>query len=135
MKYLLAFLLSIGFVHSALAAESSATIDMSKPPYWISSFDEMNRLRKSQKAFFIGKVGPVFEKIPALKEFTTTKLQETIKDPDSWSEFRMKVYVYCAEATAAKTCENLADIRLQTIDHDAMTQIEPKSSPKENKKK
>lgn len=113
----------------------AANIDMSKPPYWLSSFDEMNRLRKSQKAFLVGKLEPVFEKIPSLKEFTKAKLQDVIKDPDRWSDLRMKVYIYCSDTAALKTCENLAEIRLQTFDVDALTQMEPKPSPKTEKKK
>ncbi|WP_413291277.1 hypothetical protein [Bdellovibrio sp. HCB337] len=135
MKLFVAFLLSIGFVHFAKAVEPAKSIDMSKPPFWLSSYDEMNRLRKSQKAFLIGKLAPVFEKTPALKEFTQNKLLEVIKDPDRWSDLRLKVYTYCADPAALKTCQNLADIRLETFDVDAITQIEPKSSSKSDKKK
>lgn len=127
MKILFALLISL----QCFAAD----IDMSKPPFWLSSYDEMNRLRKSQKAFLVGKLDPIFESVPALKAYTKEKLQEALKDPDLWSEMRLKVYIYCADAPALKTCENLADIRLQAIDFDAITQIEPKKSSKTGKKK
>lgn len=132
MKLIFALLLGFGFSFGAKAAESGAGIDMSKPPYWLSSYEEMNRLRKSQKAFYIGKLDPIFEKIPSLKEFTKSKLQEAIKDQEKWSELRMKVYTYCADAAVAKTCEKLADTRLDAIDFDAITQIESKAPAKKH---
>jgi hypothetical protein len=136
MKSVFAFLLVFGFFHSAQAVEPTASIDMSKPPYWLSSYAEMSRLRKSQKAFLIGKLDPIFEKIPSLKEFTKSKLQEAIKDQEKWNDLRLKVYVYCADAAAVKTCESLADTRLDAIDFDAVTQIgPPKKSAEPPKKK
>jgi hypothetical protein len=103
-------------LHTAASAVEPAEIDMSEPPFWVSSYDEFKDLSKEQKAFYIGKLGSAIKLIPSLKKMKKDDFLQASKDEEAWSEMRKKVYLYCADKTVVKNCESFAAIRKQALE-------------------
>ncbi|MBS1968863.1 MAG: hypothetical protein JSU04_01060 [Bdellovibrionales bacterium] len=94
----------------------STPIDMSKPPFFMSSYDTFHDLQDSQKDFYLANILPLLNKIPSLSQKTKKDLDEARDWYQSWDQIRKKVYEYCQDQTVQKTCDEIADVRLKTFD-------------------
>ncbi|WP_413290287.1 hypothetical protein [Bdellovibrio sp. HCB337] len=106
----------------------SSPINMSEPPFWMSSYDAFKDLRESQKDYYLEKVLPLITQIPSLNKKTKKDLDEAREWYQSWDQIRKKVYIYCQDKSVEKTCNEIADVRLKTFDLFART---PASDPPE----
>lgn len=94
----------------------SSPINMAEPPFWMSSYDEFNDLKKSQKDFYLENLLYALPRIPSLRGKTKEQLNEASEWYQSWNQIRKKVYEFCQDQSALKTCEEIADLRLQALD-------------------
>ena len=101
---------------TSVRAAEPAGLDMSEPPFWLSSYDEFKDLSKEQKAFYLGKLGPALEQIPSLKSMKKDQLLGASKNEEAWSELRKKVYASCKDKSVIKTCENFSAIRVHALE-------------------
>lgn len=109
----------------------SSPINMSEPPFWMSSYDEFKDLQDSQKSYYLEKLLSAMEKVPALKTKTKEDLTEASEWYQSWNQIRKKIYEYCQDQTVLKTCEDIADIRLQALDMFANQKLENREPDRE----
>lgn len=96
--------------------QSVASIDMENPPFWLFSFEEFSDLQEEQKSFYITNLHSKLSKVPSLKQKTKVQLSDALQTENSWDQIRRKVYEFCQKKSALKTCEGLADVRLQALD-------------------
>ncbi len=116
---LLAVLLGMASFSTAVAGESESSterIDMKGPPFWMSSYDEFNDLQPFQKEFYLEKLAPQLAKVPSLKKLTPGKLKDASEWYQDWGDIRRKLYVACSGKSLEKTCEDIAEIRIETLD-------------------
>lgn len=104
---------SIAFSSVALAQEA---LNMSEPPFIMSSYDEFNDMQKEQKDAYLKDLELAFKDIPALKVHTSEKLTEASEWYPSWDLIRKSVYEYCQENIASKNCEKITDLRIKALD-------------------
>lgn len=133
MKTLIALLSLILFVQVEPAnaskdlspdADLGPTINMSEPPFWMSSYDEFNDLQDDQKELYVKKLLPKLAGIPSLKETTKDQLKEASEWYQGWNSIRKKIYQYCLDTTVQTACEDIADVRLQALDMYANQKLE-----------
>jgi hypothetical protein len=101
---------------SVVAPASSDEINMSEPPFWMSSYEEFKDLQQFQKDLYLEKLLPYLSKIPALDPVTKKQLQDATEWYQDWNRIRVRVYRACQDKEMLKTCEEIADIRLQALD-------------------
>lgn len=111
------FSVEIAMADKPVITAAPVTIDYSAPPFWLASYDEFKNLKQQQKAFYLGKLYPEFNKIPALKATTRGALIESSRVSDQWLEIRKKLYEYCADKSVVKTCDEIADLRVQALNY------------------
>lgn len=90
-------------------------LNMNEPPFWMSSYDEFHNLRKDQREFYTKELLKEFKKVPALSNITVAKMTEASDWYEGWNEIRRKLYVACLEQSLQKTCDEFADLRVQTL--------------------
>ncbi|WP_373998924.1 hypothetical protein [Bdellovibrio bacteriovorus] len=129
--FIVVLFLSMMSMGVAKAAESSE-IDMSAPPFWMSSYEEFKDLREEQKKFYLEKLVQEFKKVDALDKVTLHELKEAAEWTPSWNTIRRKLYVACQEKEMEKTCEEIADLRIAALEMGSPRppQIESKSTGK-----
>lgn len=91
-------------------------INMSEPPFWMSSYEEFNDFQPEQKEFYLEKLLPYLSKIPTLDPVSKKQLKDASEWFQDWNRIRKRVYMACQDKEMFKTCEEIADIRLQTLD-------------------
>jgi hypothetical protein len=101
---------------SVAPAQASDEINMSEPPFWMSSYDEFNDLQPIQKELYLEKLLPYLSEIPGLDPVSKKQLMESSEWHQGWNHIRKKVYMSCQDKERLKTCEEIADIRLQALD-------------------
>ncbi|MDG0816916.1 hypothetical protein [Bdellovibrio svalbardensis] len=117
---LLAFcLLSLGLTSFAKASENveqSESIDMSEPPFYMSSYDEFHDLQPEQKEFYLEKFLPLVNtKIPSLEKVSKEKLQEASEWHETWNSLRKKLYESCQDSSLKDSCEQIAEVRIKAL--------------------
>ncbi|UOE99819.1 hypothetical protein [Bdellovibrio reynosensis] len=110
MIFILVF---IGYLNLSMAADK---IDMSAPPFWMSSYDEFKDLRADQKEFYLEKLQVSLKSIPGLEKTSKSKLEEAAEWYQTWNSIRRKLYQACQDKELVKECEQIADIRIQALD-------------------
>lgn len=115
-------LLSLGFTSQAKAADKSdkaeqaESIDMSEPPFYMSSYDEFHDLQPEQKELYLEKFLPLVNaKIPSLDKVSKEKLQEASEWHETWNSIRKKLYESCQDSNLTEACDQIADVRLQAL--------------------
>ncbi len=106
----------VDLASSVVPAAPSDEINMSEPPFWMSSYDEFNDLQPVQKEFYLEKLLPYLSEIPGLDPVSKKQLLEASEWHQGWNHIRKKVYMSCQDKERQKTCEEIADIRLQALD-------------------
>jgi hypothetical protein len=94
----------------------SSPINMSEPPFWMSSYDEFNDLKDSQKAVYLENLFPMLQKVPALSAKTKENLNEASSWHESWEHIRKKIYEFCQDKESLDTCKGFADVRIKAFD-------------------
>lgn len=135
LSLLLIFLLSasinILFFHKAEAEQDqSSTIDLSEPPFWMFSYDEFKDLQNDQKSFYLGQVESELKKIPTLNSLTKDGIKEASEWSEGWDIMQRKLYRACTEKSHQKTCERLADLRVQALDMHSNKKMENRQASK-----
>lgn len=132
-------LLTTGFTSIAKAEDREARpekIDMTAPPFWMSSYEEFNDLRPDQKEFYLEKLLPVAGKVPGLEKLTKEKLKEASEWYQSWNSLRRKLYEAChGNSSLSATCEQAADVRIAAINMYANQKQENRHAERAEKKK
>ncbi|XGC81428.1 hypothetical protein ACES2L_02880 [Bdellovibrio bacteriovorus] len=118
---LIFILVFIGYLNSSLAADK---IDMSAPPFWMSSYDEFKDLRADQKEFYLQKLEVSLKAIPSLEKTSREKLNEAAEWYQTWNSIRRKLYEACQNKELLKECDQIAEIRLQALDMYANQKLE-----------
>ncbi|QLY25648.1 hypothetical protein [Bdellovibrio sp. KM01] len=106
----------VDMASSVVPAPPSDEINMSEPPFWMSSYDEFHDLQSVQKEFYLEKLLPYLSGIPGLNPVSKKQLLEASEWYQGWNHIRKKVYVSCQDKERIKTCEEIANIRLQALD-------------------
>lgn len=101
---------------SVVAPAASDEINMSEPPFWMSSYEEFKDLQQFQKDLYLEKLQPYLSKIPALDPVSKKQLLDATEWYQDWNRIRARVYRACQDKEMLKTCEEIADIRLQALD-------------------
>lgn len=97
--------------------ESAPEINLQEPPFWMPSYDEFKNLRPVQKEYYLKKVAPTLQKIPGMEKVSQTTLEEASIWYKSWEGVRLKLYTACLKDSLAKACDEVADVRIQTLDN------------------
>ncbi len=110
-------LLSLGFTAQASGpVEQSESIDMSEPPFYMSSYDEFHDLQPEQKELYLEKLLPLMTaKIPSLEKVSKEKLQEASEWHETWNDLRKKLYESCQDKNLNEACDQIANVRLQAL--------------------
>lgn len=97
-------------------ADLGPTINMSEPPFWVSSYDEFNDFQDDQKELYVKKLLPKLSAIPALKEMTKSQLQEASEWHQGWNSMRVKIYHYCLDKSTQPVCDDIESVRGEVLD-------------------
>lgn len=118
---LIFILVLIGYLNLSIAADK---IDMSAPPFWMSSYDEFKDLRADQKEFYLQKLEGSLKTIPGLEKTSKEKLQEAAEWYQTWNSIRRKLYEACQDKDLSKECQEISQIRIQALDMYANQKLE-----------
>lgn len=109
-------------------------INMSEPPFWVSSYEEFQDLQKFQKDFYIEKLLPLLKEVPRLEPVSKKQLQEASEFFQEWNRIRKKIYEACQEKNMKKDCAKISDVRLQTLNLLANQKLENRKADEESEK-
>lgn len=110
-----AFLL-LSLLTVSLAARAEGEIDLSSAPIYMTSFDEYKNYQPDQKEYYLTHMVPALQKIDKLESITRESMEEASDWYKSWDGIRLKLYRACQNKKLQKKCEEIADIRIQTLD-------------------
>lgn len=122
----------LGFMNTSIAAEDDE-IKLSEPPFWMMSYEEYGDLQQIQKDFYNEKMTAALKKVPSLKKFSGDDMKDATEWYKSWEGVMKKLYRDCKDKSLEKTCEEIADIRLQTFDMLANQKEENRVADEESK--
>ena len=153
MKHTIAGLLFVlvGFTLSSAVAKSNSVsprpgsaakdvnapgeeINMSEPPFWVSSYEEFQDLQKFQKEFYLEKLLPLLKEVPRLEPVSKKQLQEASEFFQEWNRIRKKIYEACQEKNMKKECTKIGDVRLQALNLLANQKLENRKADEESEK-
>lgn len=97
-------------------ADLGPTINMSKPPFWLSSYDEFNDFQEDQKEHYVEELLPKLSAIPNLKEMSKAQLQEASEWYQGWNSMRVKIYQYCLDKSTKPVCEDIGNVRIEVLE-------------------
>lgn len=127
--------LTLGFSPmTSFAADTEAKpdiIDMSEPPFWMSSYEEFSDLQADQKEFYLDKFFPLSVKLPGLEKLSKEKLKDATEWFQSWNSLRRKVYEACREPGLNAACEEIADVRISALSMHANQKQENRRADRE----
>lgn len=109
-------------------------INMSEPPFWVSSYEEFQDLQKFQKDFYLDKLYPHLKEIPQLEPVSKKELHEASEFYQEWNRIRKKIYVACQDKEMKKECSKIGHIRLQALDFLSNQKLENRQATEESEK-
>lgn len=134
---LIAGLLIAGFSTTSFADDPEArpdVIDMSVPPFWMFSYEEFSDMQQAQKDFYLEKFVPLAAKVPGLEKISKEKMKDATEWFQSWNILRRKIYESCKDPALSKTCESLADVRVDALNLFANQKQENRHADREAEK-
>ncbi len=135
LSLLLIFLASASlhlfFIQQAEADDEKASpINLSEPPFWMFSYDELKDLKENQKSFYLKNIEAELKKISTLGKVTEDFLIEASQWYERWNILQRKVSRACLEKQSTNTCSKLARLRLQTLDLRSNQKLENRRASK-----
>ncbi|MBX3039722.1 MAG: hypothetical protein KF789_03305 [Bdellovibrionaceae bacterium] len=111
------FLVGLLFVTFAFGfASADDSIDFSKPPFWMPSYDEMRNLKPEQLDFYARGFEKIAQEFPALKGLKKTQVLEATEWVEGWTAMQTKLYRACQwEKHYQASCEKAADLRVNML--------------------
>lgn len=121
-----AVLLTVSFAQ----AQEISIVDMSEPPFWMSSYDEFNDLQTEQKDFYLEQLKKELIKFPKTAGVSSQTWEDAGDWYRSWGSIRVKVYQSCLNPEFRAQCDKLADLRVETLDFFANQKLENRAAKK-----
>ncbi|MFM6928318.1 MAG: hypothetical protein ACKOX6_07630 [Bdellovibrio sp.] len=109
-------------------------LNMSEPPFWVSSYEEFQDLQKFQKDFYLEKLLPLLKEVPRLEPVSKKQLQEASEFFQEWNRIRKKIYEACQEKDMKKECRKIENIRLQALNLLSNQKLENRKADEESEK-
>lgn len=109
-------------------------INMSEPPFWVSSYEEFQDLQKFQKDFYLEKLLPHLKEVPRLEPVSKKQLQEASEFFQEWNRIRKKIYEACQEKNMKTECAKIEEIRLQALNLLSNQKLENRQADHESEK-
>ena len=90
-------------------------IDLSKPPFYMFSYEEFTDLQQEQKDFYLEKFQVALAQVPALQNTTKENLKDAAEWNETWDKMAIKLYEFCGEKDSQKVCDDISEIRLDAL--------------------
>ncbi|WP_413560655.1 hypothetical protein [Bdellovibrio sp. HCB209] len=107
-------LMAILVAMSVNAETPKAAASDDDAPIYIMDYDELKKITKEQKSFYMGQLIAQAPKMSALTGFTKDKILSAAKDEEHWDELEKQVIAYC-NAQSVDTCKPLQAARVKAF--------------------
>lgn len=131
------FLLVCAVSLQATAAEIDSEalppeMDMSEPPFWMSSYDEYKDFQPSQKEYYIANLIPALNKISGLESVSNESMEEASEWYRKWDGIRLKLYKACQKEELSEKCDEVAEVRVKALNLSGNKKEENRKADKES---
>jgi len=109
-------------------------INMSEPPFWVSSYEEFQDLQSFQKDFYLEKLLPLLKEVPRLEPVSKKQLHEASEFFQEWNRIRRKIYEACQEKGMKKDVGKIENVRFQALNLLSNQKMENRKAEEESEK-
>lgn len=121
-----ALIVSFGSAHAGDNKERFA-----EPPFWMMSYDEYKDVTPAQQDYYLKELFPKISKLSTLHGVKAATLLEGADWAATWDSTMEKVYKACDAKENAGLCDDIAEVRGQTLEMAGTQKLENRQAAEE----